>query len=68
MSKTFSTETLRWMRLTIELYDKRQNGFGATLEVWNEVKGHGWYATERGWLSLTDKGRAEVPVILDRLN
>jgi hypothetical protein len=58
---TFSAAAREWLQMTLRLYDARENGFGVSAEVWQEVRGRGWYRTVRGWLSLTEKGRREIP-------
>lgn len=60
----FSHEALRWMEMTIRLYDARKNGFGVSAEVWGEVRRRGWYYTKNDWPGLTEKGRKEIPNVL----
>lgn len=64
MNAKYSNTTIEWMKMTIRAYDNKENGFGVSREVWKEVRGRGWYKTVRGWLSLTPKGRQEIPEFL----
>ncbi len=61
----FTQKAKDWMMETLNLYDKKRNGFGVSNEVWNEVKNRGWYRTFRGWLVLTEKGRKEIPEFIN---